>query len=167
MVFARKYMKYWDLYQKSCVELPTLGIGSRMGFQFQKSLTRNWMKYPSCTKKVWLQHPPHGVGVEGWGQWPTLFMQLGCDIIVTVVDIHCLPGIIVSMMCIQHFWSHGWCQWVHTWHIYWYTCPIVAHQIIWTYDIYGAFEGHSYCWYVFFSSMVNKYCSLLNFNGHI
>ena len=45
--------------------------------------------------------------------------------------------------------------------------PIDAHQVIWTFGIYLAFERHICSWHIFDRSMINKCCSILIFDGYV
>ena len=77
--FARNYMKYPDLHQKSCLELPSLGIGCRVWSQFESLLIGIKWNIQVCTKKSCLQCPSlwgQGRGVEGQG--PTYFLARDC-----------------------------------------------------------------------------------------
>ena len=49
-------------------------------------------------------------------------------------------------------------------HIFAYS-SIDAHEVMWGYAICMEFEGHTFSWHTFCSSLVNIYCSLLTFDG--
>ena len=92
-----------------------------------------------------------------WLIWPM-------DNSANTIGLHChhcwhWPSLLSDTVFIQHSSWQGFCQWVHMWLIYWYTSPINAQWVIWACDIYVAFEGFIYCWHIFYSSIVNKYCS--------
>ena len=84
----------------------------------------------------------------GWfGQWPSQLMQLGCNIIFSiVVDI-----VVIFQQCcclgIQCSCSHGWCKWAHMWHIYWHTFYIGKYQfahVAYIWHLSGIFVSGTY-----------------------
>ena len=64
-------------------------------------------------------------------------------------------GIINIAVCVQHFWPHHWWQQACIWHIYWHTCLIDVHHVIWTYGLWWSYFN----WLIYGNRMVNKWCT--------